>query len=786
MKRHPKTEYLKRHKIPLIVLSFAIIALIFAILFWNIMEQGKAQQALFTKEQEQLTDMDTYLHEIAKTVDTNREQLAEAILSQTEAAQTLAELSESLMLLDNNLAGVEARIEKQKEIQTSQNERITTAFALLSNNQQDIREQIDTVLLDLQEKMDNNFLTSIEKLEIVQKEIKNIFKSTSEKLENMREENEANFKSASEKLENIREENETNFNSTSEKLENIQEKNANNFILTFEKLEKLQGDFDQIYADTEAYYENLTKAIILLQEESGTQHGELVENLLTVKEDISSLLNNRFANLELSLDEDVAALMACLDTLHTQIADAELSIFTLLTLMETNNSERQDEINAAFASLNVAMEQIQTDYSNAHFQIQQLIERLQETSDNNHAETLSILAVMENNMSESSMENFNHISNSLQTMGDSLSASMNNMQNEFSQNLDNFNTEISGNLSQYTNSMTEQLNRISTGITNQYQSLNSTIANQYQNLSTTINSYDNSQQEALNNMLDILNQKLQQVFQRVSDGKKLLASALLTKSVTVKEDATFNEIYNAILNIPQKTVIGVQEIPGTVTYDYHYHLNGSGNATHTENEAAGGGCYTIPVYHVHTGDSRNGGGCYTVPITHSHVDSCYTVTKTVRRVTAKWFTGQGTGHACCQSGYGQNWARYTYVDEIYINNELISSIAGDDDLGYCCGICFERRAAEKAYTSTTTDITCGYSEGVNSYEAGCGKNNNTIESYMPGCGFVDGQIIAAHIVYSPEAFTTANPAMLHIEPKKPEGIATVSGNVPSDKNAETP
>ena len=351
MKRHPKTEYLKRHKIPLIVLFFAIIALIFAILFWNIMEQGNAQQALFTKEQEQLTDMDTYLHEIAKTVDTNREQLAEAILSQTEAAQTLAELSESLMLLDNNLAGVEARIEKQKEIQTSQNERITTAFALLSNNQQDIREQIDTVLLDLQEKMDNNFLTSIEKLEIVQKEIKNIFNSTSEKLENMREENE------------------TNFNSTSEKLENMQEKNANNFILTFEKLEKLQGDFDQIYADTEAYYENLTKAIILLQKDSGTQHGELVENLLTVKEDISALLNNRFANLELSLDEDVAALMACLDTLHTQIADAELSIFTLLTLMETNNSERQDEINAAFASLNVAMEQIQTDYGNAHFQI---------------------------------------------------------------------------------------------------------------------------------------------------------------------------------------------------------------------------------------------------------------------------------------------------------------------------------------------------------------------------------------------------------------------------------
>lgn len=741
MKRQSKKiEYLKKHKISLIALSFAIVALIlFAILFRNSKEQDKAQQALF-KEREQLTDMAAYLDEISNVIDTNRERLAETALSQAGTSQTLATLSESLTLLDKDLAQIENRIEKQKETQAIESQKMAMAFSSLSETQREIREQIASLLSGLREENGSYFITAFEKLE------------------------------------NIRKDNEGNYSSIADTLENLQEENEGNFAETLEKLETLQNGFDKIQTDTKSYYNDLTNAISLLEKESNMQHEELTGCLLAAKEDLSSLIENSFSNLDLRLDEDIAALMACFDTLHKQIADAELSISTLLDLMEQNSAERQGEINAAFASLNATMEQIQSDYGNAHMQIQQLIEKLQETENSNHKETLSTLAIMESNMTEHSLETFNRITNSLQTMGESLSSSINSMQDEFSQSFSNFNTEISG-------SMTDQINRLNTDIANQYQSLNSTITNQYQSLSTTVNNYDNSQQEALNNMLDMLNQKLQQVFQYVSNGKKLLASALLTKNVTIKEDATFNEIYNAILSIPQKIAIGVQEIPGTVTYDYHYHLNGSGNATHTESEAIKGGCYTMPVYHVHTGDSRNGGGCYTIPITHSHTESCYTVTKTVRRVTAKWFTGEGTGHACCKSGYGQNWARYTYVDEIYVNNELVSSVAGEGDLGYCCGICFERTAAEKAFTSTATDITCGYSEGVNGYNTGCGKNSHTIESYTPGCGLVDGQIIAAHIVYEQNALATANAAMLSIEPRQPEDISTISGNVPSDKNS---
>ena len=62
----------------------------------------------------------------------------------------------------------------------------------------------------------------------------------------------------------------------------------------------------------------------------------------------------------------------------------------------------------------------------------------------------------------------------------------------------------------------------------------------------------------------------------MSNGKQGLASALLTKGMEVSQDATFSQFREAILQIPQKLVIGVQEVPGEISYDYHYHTDAEG------------------------------------------------------------------------------------------------------------------------------------------------------------------------------------------------------------------
>lgn len=111
---------------------------------------------------------------------------------------------------------------------------------------------------------------------------------------------------------------------------------------------------------------------------------------------------------------------------------------------------------------------------------------------------------------------------------------------------------------------------------------------------------------------------MNQVFTSVSNGKKKLASALLTKGVSTNEDATFAQLAEAILNIDQKLVIGVEEIPGTIRYQYHYHVDASGNQPHTEKSDTAGGCYTGTHGHVHSVED----GCYKEESYHVHRDDC--------------------------------------------------------------------------------------------------------------------------------------------------------------------
>ena len=54
---------------------------------------------------------------------------------------------------------------------------------------------------------------------------------------------------------------------------------------------------------------------------------------------------------------------------------------------------------------------------------------------------------------------------------------------------------------------------------------------------------------------------VQQSFTSVTNGKQKVASALATKGQEVANDATFNEIYQAILGIDQTIVAGDTNIP---------------------------------------------------------------------------------------------------------------------------------------------------------------------------------------------------------------------------------
>lgn len=196
----------------------------------------------------------------------------------------------------------------------------------------------------------------------------------------------------------------------------------------------------------------------------------------------------------------------------------------------------------------------------------------------------------------------------------------------------------------------------------------------------------------------------------MSNGKKLLASALLTKNVVVDEDATFQELYDAILSIRQETVIGVDKIPGIVEYEYHHH---------TGSPESGGGCYTQPSYHQHTGSCYKTceyweSGCRDVVDTNDDQVKCTYMVK----------------HSVCTNGQEQERSRWHANDgEHHVNSD-----------------------------SSGTHLVVV-----------CGKNEGTFEGYAPTCGLSEGQITGAHIVYDADAVSEA--AMTYQKEADQNGIS---------------
>ena len=179
-------------------------------------------------------------------------------------------------------------------------------------------------------------------------------------------------------------------------------------------------------------------------------------------------------------------------------------------------------------------------------------------------------------------------------------------------------SSLDQNVSQNLAGVTDRLGELNVGVQNSITLLEQNFAKHMNELSQMSGEGTGALKAYMSELNEALKQNLNQVFTSVSNGKTGLASALLTKGVSADDDATFAELKDAVLRIPQKLVIGVQEVPGTITYHYHYHADASGENPHTETVAVQGGCYTVPKYHVHSEDA----GCYTIRRYHEHNDSC--------------------------------------------------------------------------------------------------------------------------------------------------------------------
>lgn len=242
--------------------------------------------------------------------------------------------------------------------------------------------------------------------------------------------------------------------------------------------------------------------------------------------------------------------------------------------------------------------------------------------------------------------------------------------------------------------------------------------------------------------------------------------ALQLKGVPLSKNASYQEIAEGILRIPNEYIWGKND-PAGVTYQYHNHIDQAGEATndtsnnailtakggcynanvyhsHTGNTVVSGGCYTIPVYHRHSGSTAAAGGCYTIPVYHTHSGSttaaggCYT--------TPIYHTHSGDTGASGGCYIIPVYHTHTSVCQSSTRCECRNYSQGKF-LGYHeidgwpmweCNNCghgnWEHDADSRCGHITT--ITCPKTAGVtvDSWETGCNKTPDTIESYELSCG----------------------------------------------------
>lgn len=315
-------------------------------------------------------------------------------------------------------------------------------------------------------------------------------------------------------------------------------------------------------------------------------------------------------------------------------------------------SKLEDRLNTSYENLKNLVQEVRTTeeknrelWTQEQTQLTEQQKQLLKEVEESRQETIRSLALVESNlknMLESDMVQitaaFGSLTAELQTRVQELSALLENRMNRVDQNLSGLDKNVTGlgnnisGLNENVNGLNEnvdgvgknveslftRIGELDNGMQTNLTTLQQTFAKQLGDLNVSAGQNTEELKSYLEELNNGLKQDMNQVFTSVSNGKKKLASALLTKGVSTNEDATFAQLAEAILNIDQKLVIGVEEIPGTIRYQYHYHVDASGNQPHTEKSDTAGGCYTGTHGHVHSVED----GCYKEESYHVHRDDC--------------------------------------------------------------------------------------------------------------------------------------------------------------------
>ena len=409
-----------------------------------------------------------------------------------------------------------------------------------------------------------------------------------------------------------------------------------------------------------------------------------------------------------TINNKVTELGGTLKEVHTLVTTTNTKIESLQKEIEKNEKSDREQIEKDFELVNQELTKIQTAYENARKENKELIEKLQkEVRDGNKK------------IIDGATENHTALLTELQKLGKSLDekntktitnfqADITKLSESVNKQFETMNTSVNTQFKTTNSNVNEKINNVNTNVNNKFDTMNESVTNQFNTMNSSVDTGIAGLKEYIDTTAGSINKSLEQVFQRVSDGKKLLASTLLTKGITIKEDATFLEFSEAILKIP--TTITIEGMKGEIVYEKHYHRDGNGTQCNEK---------YVP-------ESRKG-GCYTQEYIHYHDESCYKYTYFYEYMTA-------------ESTHRHEWVRDDNSTPIY---------------RYTCDHCkYEYYSPDGQHRESCSTLKQAHDRNGADIEKRtikkviCGMKSKQRLGYSCSCGYLHGQILKAHIDYS--------------------------------------
>ena len=335
--------------------------------------------------------------------------------------------------------------------------------------------------------------------------------------------------------------------------EEFVESEKENNELTKEKLQEIRD-----------YLDDLDKVVTSNQESLNS----IDDKTSSENEKVTNNINDRVTKLDGKLTE-----------VHRNIDSTITRIDNVKSELDAADKQSAEQLKKDFAEIGNELVNIQKEYEDVTGQTKSLLTQLnKELADSldsstdeitgdikeKNAALISKLNTMYEQMEQFNTNAFGNFKSDIEDLGSNLGTQLQDIDSD----IQNYNTDVKNKFDDVNNSVSNKFDDVNNTVTNKFDTVNNTVSNKFKEINETMNSQTNAinnlisesssknqeNSKTLENKIDAVAEKVNQVFQRVSEGKKLLASTLLTYNVTVSEDAKFQQISDGIKELGDQKV----------------------------------------------------------------------------------------------------------------------------------------------------------------------------------------------------------------------------------------